>query len=173
MSATTTPAQLLIQFRDARHDAERVAAVVCTVAGDTVTVAQLLGRGRKATTVRLRFVVAYILRYHLGHTCAAIGKAMERDHTTVVHATETVMDQAPRYDDLRHPYRAACAMLELRPHGHLLRAPEAKAQPRQRFARVASGETVRPWEWTPEQRRAIRQRVAWGKVQSIAQHVTA
>lgn len=112
--------QMTIPFRDVRHDAERIATALCAATDHLHTPEEFFGRWRPASLSRLRMVAAYILRYHMGHSCADIGRAMGRNHATVIYCMDTMIDQAPRYADLRHVYRAACAAMGLDMHRQMM-----------------------------------------------------
>ena len=74
--------------------------MVLRVAADffEVTLAELIGRNRSAKIVLPRQVIMYVIREEVGASLQQIGRALERDHTTVMHGIERVaseMDKDP------------------------------------------------------------------------------
>ena len=74
--------------------------MVLRVAADffEVTLAELIGRNRSAKIVLPRQVIMYVMREEVGASLQQIGRALERDHTTVMHGIERVaseMDKDP------------------------------------------------------------------------------
>lgn len=149
-------AQLDLPFRDARHDAERVARALCRISEECHDHAAIFTADRHAPIVRARMIVAYILRFHLGHTCTAIGKALGgRDHSTVSYLTSTMRAQASSYADLRKPYRAVCAIIGVDPHRRLLTGAFLQTARDKVVDDEAQG-YVKPMRWSVDELEALK-----------------
>jgi chromosomal replication initiator protein len=61
---------------------------VCDFYG--LTIAQVKGKCRVRGYVKARFVSIYIIRKRTGLTLKEIGRLFHRDHTSIIHAVQTI-----------------------------------------------------------------------------------
>jgi chromosomal replication initiator protein len=61
---------------------------VCEFYG--LTIAQVKGKCRVRGYVKARFVSIYIIRKRTGLTLKEIGRLFHRDHTSIIHAVQTI-----------------------------------------------------------------------------------
>jgi chromosomal replication initiator protein len=61
---------------------------VCDFYG--LTIAQVKGKCRVRGYVKARFVAIYIIRKRTGLTLKEIGRLFHRDHTSIIHAVQTI-----------------------------------------------------------------------------------
>jgi len=52
--------------------------------------ALLLGKSRRRKVVNARHAAMWVLTEHLGYSSTQVGKALERDHTSVLHAINRI-----------------------------------------------------------------------------------
>ena len=76
--------------------------IVCEKAGIAET--DFLSKIRNKELSRPRQIYSYILYYHfrgLGISCTEIGRAIGRDHATVIHGARTTSEQMEIYPDFK------------------------------------------------------------------------
>lgn len=66
-----------------------------------VSVTQILSRVRGREVIDARFIFVAVMKREFGHTLEHIGKILNRDHTTIIHALEMFSDRYKQYDDYR------------------------------------------------------------------------
>jgi chromosomal replication initiator protein len=82
--------------------AERMAGIRSTVAQLCgVSVAELQGHDRHATVAWIRMVCCYLCRELVGASWAEIGRFMDRDHATIMHAHRRVTECIALYPRVR------------------------------------------------------------------------
>src|SRR5579885_3708650 len=79
------------------HEARMVRLFVTAVAACYgLPHAVLLGQGRAADVAEARQVLYYLLMTDADLTCEAVGRAVQRDHSTILHGRGVVRRQLPR-----------------------------------------------------------------------------
>ena len=76
-----------ILLNDQKH-ARQIVDNVCEFYG--LTIAQVKGKCRVRGYVKARFVSIYIIRKRTGLTLKEIGRLFHRDHTSIIHAVQTI-----------------------------------------------------------------------------------
>ena len=76
-----------ILLNDQKH-ARQIVDNVCDFYG--LTTAQVKGKCRLRGYVKARFVSIYIIRKRTGLTLKEIGRLFHRDHTSIIHAVQTI-----------------------------------------------------------------------------------
>ena len=76
-----------ILLNDQKH-ARQIVDNVCDFYG--LTTAQVKGKCRLRGYVKARFVAIYIVRKRTGLTLKEIGRLFHRDHTSIIHAVQTI-----------------------------------------------------------------------------------
>jgi chromosomal replication initiator protein len=76
-----------ILLNDQKH-ARQIVDNVCDFYG--LTIAQVKGKCRVRGYVKARFVSIYIIRKRTGLTLKEIGRLFHRDHTSIIHAVQTI-----------------------------------------------------------------------------------
>jgi len=76
-----------ILLNDQKH-ARQIVDNVCDFYG--LTTAQVKGKCRLRGYVKARFVAIYIIRKRTGLTLKEIGRLFHRDHTSIIHAVQTI-----------------------------------------------------------------------------------
>ena len=76
-----------ILLNDQKH-ARQIVEDVCDFYG--LTTAQVKGKCRLRGYVKARFVAIYIIRKRTGLTLKEIGRLFHRDHTSIIHAVQTI-----------------------------------------------------------------------------------
>ena len=74
-------------YNDQKH-ANQIIESVCDFYG--LTPAQIKGKCRLRSYVKGRFISMYLLRKRTGLTLAEIGRMFHRDHTSIIHACQTI-----------------------------------------------------------------------------------
>jgi chromosomal replication initiation ATPase DnaA len=67
-----------------------------------VTLTQVLGRSRQSHVVIVRHVCMHVAAEVMGFNTVVIGRAMHRDHSTVLHGLKLVATSPDRYQPLLH-----------------------------------------------------------------------
>lgn len=75
----------------------------------------ILGRCRKPTFVRPRYMVQYILYWHYGWNYSEIARAMLLDHSTVMHGVRVVQGSLENGTDYSYCVREAETILYKNP----------------------------------------------------------
>jgi len=84
-------------YNEQKH-ANQIIESVCDFYG--LTQAQVKGRCRLRSYVKARFVCMYLLRKRTGLTLAEVGRMFHRDHTSIIHACQTIEEVLSlRYDN--------------------------------------------------------------------------
>ena len=104
-------------FNRARYDAERITAAILWHHADPMP--DPLSRCKTEACARARKLVAYIMHAHLGYNFSEIGRALERNHATVIYGIRTIAEHAAIYDDVGREYAELCRRLNLWPHPHM------------------------------------------------------
>jgi len=79
--------------------------------GHSVSMAELLSENREGPVAMVRQATFWLLRNQTGWSYPRIGKAMDRDHTTVMHGVRRTADRAIRDADFAE--RLASALDEI------------------------------------------------------------
>jgi chromosomal replication initiator protein len=89
MTYWTAPSRKMskILLNDQKH-ARQIVDNVCDFYG--LTIAQVKGKCRLRGYVKARFVSIYIIRKRTGLTLKEIGRLFHRDHTSIIHAVQTI-----------------------------------------------------------------------------------
>lgn len=66
-----------------------------------VSVPEILSRVRGREVIDARFIFVAVMKREFGHTLKHIGKILDRDHTTIIHALEKFADRYKHYDEYR------------------------------------------------------------------------
>lgn len=91
-----------VKFNKCKVTPEMVLEVVSKNCG--VTVEDILSQVRSRTFVDARHYFCAIMRKQLDYPVTAIGKLMNRDHTTVVHATQKFYDRCETDENYKRVY---------------------------------------------------------------------
>lgn len=76
-----------ILLNDQKH-ARQIVDNVCDFY--SLTIAQVKGKCRLRGYVKARFIAIYIIRKRTGLTLKEIGRLFHRDHTSIIHACQTI-----------------------------------------------------------------------------------
>jgi hypothetical protein len=78
----------------------------------------IFDRRRKAELVNVRFICAKLL-YEKGHTFVTIGKAMKKDHSTIIYYVKNLNNLILQIENLRYKYNI-CKDIFFKEHDDLL-----------------------------------------------------
>lgn len=80
-----------IKFNKSKVTPEMILEVVAK--NCNVTIEEILSNTRKRNSVDARHYYCAVLRKQLGYSVTAIGKLVNKDHTTIVHGTQKFYDR--------------------------------------------------------------------------------
>lgn len=85
---------------------------------------KIKGRSRMARIVFVRHLYFYLSKRHTGFTLLAIGKLLNRDHTTVINGINSIKNRIatadPSADEIKRIERIVKGMAGIDPHQELL-----------------------------------------------------
>lgn len=89
MSYWTAPSRTMnkLLYNEQKH-ANQIINDVCDFYG--LTPIQVKGKSRLRGFVKARFISMYLLRRRTGLTLKEIGRMFHRDHTSIIHAIQTI-----------------------------------------------------------------------------------
>lgn len=102
----------------AKTDTEKVERIIYLVCGVTNTPYQfILGKSRSREIVEVRHIAMYLVCWHTTLSLKAIGKIFNRDHSSVIHARDTVSDLLDTSAEFRYKFKSINDKLNLWKHG--------------------------------------------------------
>lgn len=139
---------------------EKVIAAVVAAYGDCgyhVTREQIIGDGRDGRVVKARRTVMFILWYTYLQDFKSIGRATGRTHATVIYNCGQMQYDIGAHWDVAGPYRMAMDGLgkTLPKVLNVMQGPKPGPLLAKPVSRNVRPGTIRPKNWTPEER-AIR-----------------
>jgi len=89
MSYWTAPSRRMskILYNEQKH-AKEIIENICDFYG--LTTVQVKGKCRMRSYVKARFIAIYMIRKRTGLTLKEIGRMFHRDHTSIIHACQTI-----------------------------------------------------------------------------------
>jgi chromosomal replication initiator protein len=112
MSYWTAPSRKMnkLLYNEQKH-ANQIIDSVCDFYG--LTHAQIKGKCRLRSFVKGRFISMYLLRKRTGLTLAEIGRMFHRDHTSIIHACQTIENvMSLKYDnDYQEEIKKLCQIV--------------------------------------------------------------
>lgn len=91
-----------LKFNKCKVTPELVLEVVAKNCG--VTIDEILSNTRRRGLVDARHYYCAVLRKQLGYSVTAIGKLVNKDHTTIVHGTQKFYDRCSVDEDYKKVY---------------------------------------------------------------------
>ena len=108
--------EVIVPAKTDSEKVERILWVICGLSG--LTKEQLMARSRKRELMEYRQMAGYLMCMHTGLTLKAIGYHLgNRDHSTVIHARDTVSDLLETNAEFRNKFKTINEKLNLWKYG--------------------------------------------------------